>query len=76
MAMTLAFLFPGQGRIPDRPSANTPLSETLFHLAESRGLTLRQWMSDGDVERISLIVTVPLPKNSSVARRSFNSAIS
>jgi len=53
MAMTLAFLFPGQGRTADRPSVDTPLSETLFHLAESRGLALRQWMSDGDVERLT-----------------------
>lgn len=47
----IAFLFPGQGRTPSGPPPSSEPVESLFRLAEERGLPLREWFSQPEEER-------------------------
>ncbi len=42
----LAFLFPGQGRIPQGPPVPSEVGERLLALAEEAGLPLREWLAE------------------------------
>jgi len=48
----VAFLFPGQGVLPDRLLPMTPDIERLYDLAASRGLHLRRWLEQSDGDRL------------------------
>ncbi len=44
---SIAFLFPGQGRLPDGLPPGSSRVDALFDLAEDRGLPLRAWIEQG-----------------------------
>ncbi len=46
MSHSVAFLFPGQGRIPEVLPPPSDRLDSLFDLAEERGLPLRRWISE------------------------------
>ena len=46
----VAFLFPGQGTIPDKSPPSSRVGERLFTLAERMGLSLREWVAAGSVD--------------------------
>lgn len=46
----VAFLFPGQGTIPDKSPPFSRVGERLFTLAERMGLSLREWVAAGSVD--------------------------
>jgi len=46
----VAFLFPGQGTIPDKSPPSSRVGERLFTLAERMGLSLREWVASGSVD--------------------------
>jgi len=46
----VAFLFPGQGTIPDKSPPSSRVGEHLFALAERTGLSLREWLATGSVD--------------------------
>jgi [acyl-carrier-protein] S-malonyltransferase len=52
MGARVAFLFPGQGVLPERLPPLTPAIEELFAHAASRGLPLRRWIEDQDTDRL------------------------
>jgi len=52
MTRNVAFLFPGQGGLPDRLPPLTTEIEELFDIAASRGLPIRAWIEGGDTERL------------------------
>jgi len=47
MGRSVAFLYPGQGRIPRTIPAGSERVEGLLDEAEARGLKLRRWLSEG-----------------------------
>ena len=47
MSKSIAFLFPGQGRIPEGLPPASDRVDSLFAFAEERGLPLRRWISEG-----------------------------
>jgi [acyl-carrier-protein] S-malonyltransferase len=48
----IAFLFPGQGRIPRRLPPQSERADRLFALAQERGLPLRAWILEGRSDRL------------------------
>jgi len=54
MSGSVAFLYPGQGRIPDALPPPSDRVDSLFDLAEGRGLPLRRWISEGQTEALGL----------------------
>jgi len=52
MTRNVAFLFPGQGGLPDTLAPLTTEIEALFEIAVSRGLPIRSWIEDGEAERL------------------------
>lgn len=46
----IAFLFPGQGRIPQRLPPASDVGERLFRLAAERGLPLQEWITSGSLD--------------------------
>jgi len=46
------FLFPGQGTIPDAVACSHPIGCDLYALAEQSGLPLREWIANGDNDRL------------------------
>jgi len=46
MVPSIAFLFPGQGRVPEAAPPPSEQLDRLFALAEARGLPLRDWIRD------------------------------
>lgn len=53
MTASTAFLFPGQGRVPDRLPPDEAGVEDLFRLAESHDLPLRRWIAERAEERLT-----------------------
>jgi len=53
MSQSIAFLFPGQGRVPEAPPPSAVSIEALFAHAEERGLTLRRWITDGETATLT-----------------------
>ncbi|MGB2983884.1 MAG: ACP S-malonyltransferase [Candidatus Bipolaricaulia bacterium] len=53
MERRVAFLFPGQGGLPEALPPTSPEIERLFELAASHGLELRAWIESGDVARLA-----------------------
>jgi [acyl-carrier-protein] S-malonyltransferase len=49
----VAFLFPGQGRLPAQLPPLSPDLEALYADTETRGLELRGWIRSGDLERLT-----------------------
>ncbi len=49
----LAFLFPGQGRVPTDIPALSPDLEKLYASIEARGIDARHWIRGGDTERLT-----------------------
>lgn len=47
MSHAIAFLFPGQGKVPEALPPGSERIERLFTLAEERGLPLRTWIAEG-----------------------------
>jgi len=47
MSRAVAFLFPGQGTVPEVLPASSERIDRLFAWAEDRGLPLRAWIADG-----------------------------
>jgi [acyl-carrier-protein] S-malonyltransferase len=54
MNPSIAYLFPGQGRIPDALPPASERSDRLFALAEERGLPLRTWIGEGRDDLLAL----------------------
>jgi len=52
MADITAFLFPGQGRVPDALPPHADMVEPLLRTAEAHGLPLRRWILEGAAERL------------------------
>lgn len=52
MVRRSAFLFPGQGRLPDSLPPTSPEIERLLDLAETRGLELRTWLVEKEAARL------------------------
>ncbi len=50
MSHSIAFLFPGQGRIPEALPPQSGQIDRLLTLAEERGLPLRTWIAEGRAE--------------------------
>jgi [acyl-carrier-protein] S-malonyltransferase len=53
MKKTVAFLFPGQGRVPEEFPPPSPEVNHLFEIASRRDLPLRKWITDGATDRLS-----------------------
>ncbi len=53
MSSHVAFLFPGQGRIPDALPAGSESFEPLLALAASQGLLLADWINSRNTNRLS-----------------------
>lgn len=49
----VAFIFPGQGRVPERLPPSSAIGDELLALAEGRGLPLRQWMQEGRADLLA-----------------------
>jgi [acyl-carrier-protein] S-malonyltransferase len=47
MSHSIAFLFPGQGRVPEGLPPRSERGDCLFAAAEERGLSLRTWVEEG-----------------------------
>ncbi len=56
MSHSIAFLFPGQGRVPDVLPPGSPRVDRLFALAEERGLPLRGWIEEGRADLLGQTV--------------------
>ena len=52
MSGSVAFLYPGQGRIPEALPPPSDRVDSLFDLAEGRDLPLRRWISEGETEAL------------------------
>lgn len=52
MSHSIAFLFPGQGRIPEALPPGSERIDCLFTLAEERGLPLRTWIAEGRADTL------------------------
>jgi len=48
-----AFLFPGQGRLPDRFPADSEVAKRLLHVAEDVGLALQAVLEEKDASRLA-----------------------
>ena len=53
MSLSLAFLFPGQGRIPEALPRSAQ-ADSLFDRAEGRGFPLRKWILEGRADALGL----------------------
>jgi len=53
MSSNVAFLFPGQGRIPEALPSNSNQFSPLLALANDAGLALETWIGSGDTDRLS-----------------------
>ena len=53
MSQSIAFLFPGQGRVTETLPPSSERVDSLFTLAEERGLPLRKWISEKAVETLA-----------------------
>ncbi len=53
MPSNVAFLFPGQGRIPEALPSNAAQFSHLLKLAHSAGLMLEEWIESGQVDRLA-----------------------
>jgi len=53
MPSNVAFLFPGQGRIPEALPSNTRQFSHLLDLAHSAGLLLEDWIAAGQADRLA-----------------------
>ncbi|MCK4570466.1 ACP S-malonyltransferase [Candidatus Bipolaricaulota bacterium] len=53
MPSNVAFLFPGQGRIPEALPSNAARFSHLLKLAHSAGLMLEDWIESGQVDRLA-----------------------
>ncbi|MFC2077384.1 ACP S-malonyltransferase [Candidatus Bipolaricaulota bacterium] len=49
----IAFLFPGQGGLPESLPPSSPEIERLFEIAASHGLALKDWISNAEADRLS-----------------------
>jgi len=49
----IAFLFPGQGGLPESLPPSSPETERLFEVAASHGLALKDWISNAEAYRLS-----------------------
>ncbi len=54
MSHSVAFLYPGQGRIPEVLPPPSDRVDSLFDLAAARGLPLRKWISEGKTDVLGL----------------------
>jgi [acyl-carrier-protein] S-malonyltransferase len=54
MSPSIAYLFPGQGRIPDALPPASERVDRLLAVAEEHGLSLRGWIEDGRDELLAL----------------------
>ncbi len=52
MSYAIAFLFPGQGRIPEALPPGSERIDRLYTLAEERGLPLRTWIAEGRADML------------------------
>lgn len=52
MCHSVAFLFPGQGRIPEASQLESEQLDRLFTAAEGRGLPLRAWIAEGRADML------------------------
>lgn len=53
MGRIVAFLFPGQGRVPEELPPRSELSDRLYAAAGRAGLPLREWILEGATARLS-----------------------
>jgi len=49
----IAFLFPGQGTLPDRLPDTSPLTRSLVEKADQKGLRLAEWIDAGDTAQLT-----------------------
>lgn len=53
MPSKIAFLFPGQGRIPEALPSNSDRFSHLLDLADNAGLPLQSWIQSGNIDRLA-----------------------
>ncbi len=53
MPSIVAFLFPGQGRVPEALPSNTDQSSHLLELTRNAGLLLENWIESGQADRLA-----------------------
>jgi len=53
MPSNVAFLFPGQGCIPDALPPNSDQFSHLLDLAQDAGLSLKSWIESGEIDRLA-----------------------
>jgi len=53
MKSRIAFLFPGQGTVPNHLPPGRKRSETLLRLAVQAGIPIGKWLQEGDNDRLS-----------------------
>ena len=52
MSHSIAFLFPGQGKVPKELPPGSERIDRLYTLAEERGLPLRTWIAEGRADEL------------------------
>jgi len=53
MNFPTAFLFPGQGKLPQQLPPHASTVHDLYRFVEERGLTIRDWVCEGAVDRLT-----------------------